>query len=126
MKRFDYLLNLTLVLSIAVLSAGCGQSDGPPPDDAVPAPSNEGGSSTTTDAGVQPNAEIAATLARLSDEDRALAEKQVNCPVSGQPLGSMGPPVKVTVKGRDVLLCCQGCEGSIQEEPDKYLVKLPE
>jgi len=49
-------------------------------------------------------------LAKLSPEDRALAEKQKTCPVSGEPLGSMGVPYKLTVQGRDVLLCCPGCE----------------
>jgi hypothetical protein len=33
------------------------------------------------------------------------------CPVSGQELGAMGPPVKVTVgeAKEEVFLCCQGC-----------------
>jgi hypothetical protein len=65
-------------------------------------------------------------LAQLSPEDRALAEKQKVCPVSGQPLGAMGKPYKVTVEGRDVLLCCQGCEAKIKADPDEYLVKLPQ
>ncbi len=55
-----------------------------------------------------------------------LAEKQKVCPVSGEPLGSMGMPYKVTVKGREVFLCCQGCEGEIKENPDKYLARLDE
>ena len=63
-------------------------------------------------------------LAELSAEDRALAEKQRICPVSGEPLGSMGKPVKVTVKGRTVFLCCDGCEAEIKKDPDKYLAKL--
>lgn len=67
-----------------------------------------------------------ATLAKLPPELQQLAEKQKICPVSGEPLGSMGVPYKVTVKGRDVLLCCQGCEGEIEENPDQYLAKLPQ
>lgn len=65
-------------------------------------------------------------LAELSPADRELAEKQKVCPVSDQPLGSMGTPIKVTVKGQDVLLCCSGCESQIKEDPDKYLAKLSE
>jgi Cu(I)/Ag(I) efflux system membrane fusion protein len=53
-------------------------------------------------------------LAKLSPEDRALAEKQKVCPVSGKALGAMGTPYKVTVQGRDVLLCCSGCESKIK------------
>lgn len=63
-------------------------------------------------------------LAELSPADRALAEKQKVCPVSGEPLGSMGKPVKVSAKGRTVFLCCDGCEESIKKDPDKYLAKL--
>ena len=66
-----------------------------------------------------------AALAKLSPEDRQLAERQKVCPVSGQPLGAMGTPYKVTVEGREVLLCCPGCEEAIAKEPDKYLAKLP-
>lgn len=43
------------------------------------------------------------------------------CLVSGRPLGSMGPPVSVTVNGRTVQLCCAGCEARLRESPDKYL-----
>lgn len=68
----------------------------------------------------------AEVLAQLSPEDRALAEKQKTCPVSGQPLGAMGKPYKVTVEGRDVLLCCPGCEAKIKANPQEYLAKLPQ
>ncbi len=64
-------------------------------------------------------------LATLSPADRELAEKQKVCPVSGEPLGSMGTPYKVTVKDREVFLCCAGCESRIKENPDQYLAKLP-
>ena len=63
-------------------------------------------------------------LAKLSPADRQLAEKQKICPVSGQPLGSMGTPYKVTVEGKEVLLCCSGCEAEVKENPEKYLAKL--
>jgi YHS domain-containing protein len=63
-------------------------------------------------------------LAKLSAEDRALAEKQKTCPVTDEPLGSMGAPVKVSLKGQTVFLCCAGCEEELKKEPDKYLAKL--
>lgn len=63
-------------------------------------------------------------LAELSEADRALAEKQKVCPVSGEPLGVMGKPYKVTVKGQEVFLCCPSCESEIKANPDKYLAKL--
>jgi Cu(I)/Ag(I) efflux system membrane fusion protein len=49
------------------------------------------------------------------------AEVKGTCPVTGKPLGSMGPPVRITVAGRSVVLCCKGCEGAVREAPEKYL-----
>jgi YHS domain-containing protein len=63
-------------------------------------------------------------LAKLSPADRELAEKQKICPVSGEPLGAMGTPYKVTVEGQDVMLCCSGCEAKIKANPKEYLAKL--
>jgi hypothetical protein len=63
-------------------------------------------------------------LGSLSAEDRKLAMTQRICPVTGAPLGSMGKPVKLTVKGRAVFLCCQGCEDAVKDDPDGTLKKL--
>jgi len=57
----------------------------------------------------------------LSPEDRLLAERQKVCPVTKKPLDSMGGPVRVVVNGRVVFLCCDGCEDSLREQPEKYL-----
>ena len=67
---------------------------------------------------------IGVCVAKLSEADRAIADAQKVCPVTGEPLGSMGVPVKVTVKDRDVLLCCEGCKSAILDDPDTYLAKL--
>jgi hypothetical protein len=69
-------------------------------------------------------AKIKANLASFTTEDRALAEKQKVCPVSGEALGTMGPPKKMSIGGHDVFICCQGCEKELTSEPDKYLTKL--
>lgn len=55
-----------------------------------------------------------------------MAEKQANCPVSKEPLGAMGKPVKVVVGNRTVFLCCAGCEEEFRKDPDKYLAQLGE
>jgi YHS domain-containing protein len=70
--------------------------------------------------------EIEAALAELSPEDRALAERQKICPVGGEPLGSMGTPIKLTVEGREVFICCAACEDALREDPETYLSKLDE
>ncbi len=57
-------------------------------------------------------------------DTRTLAEKQRICPVTGKRLGSMGKPYKIRIKGREVLLCCQGCEARLIRDPDKYLAKM--
>jgi hypothetical protein len=64
-------------------------------------------------------------LAGLPEADRALAEHQKTCPVTGKALGSMGVPPRVEVRGRTVFLCCSGCRGTVEMDPDKYLAKLP-
>jgi len=46
---------------------------------------------------------------------------QQNCPVTGEMLGSMGPPIPVSVKGRTIQVCCDGCVAAVRKEPDKYL-----
>ena len=70
------------------------------------------------------NANVLKGLAELSPEDRALAESQKVCPVSGEPLGAMGAPVKLDVKGHPVFICCEGCKDKILSKPDEYLAKL--
>jgi Cu(I)/Ag(I) efflux system membrane fusion protein len=60
-----------------------------------------------------------------SAEDRLLAARQKICPVTGEPLDSMGGPVRVDVAGRVVFICCKGCEGALRKDPGKYLGKLP-
>jgi hypothetical protein len=48
------------------------------------------------------------------------------CVVSGEKLGSMGKPYVTKIKGREVQLCCDGCEKDLKKNPDKYLKKLDE
>lgn len=60
-----------------------------------------------------------ATLADV----QAIASQQV-CPVMDEPLGGMGTPLKVDVKGQAVYICCAGCAKKLHAEPDVYLAKL--
>ena len=63
-------------------------------------------------------------MAKLSPDDRARAEAQKICPVSDEPLGSMGTPIKVTVDGEDVFVCCAGCVDELKNNFKKYVDKL--
>lgn len=56
------------------------------------------------------DAKLESALARLSQADQSLAKAQRFCPVLPlNRLGSMGVPIKVTINGEGVLLCCKGC-----------------
>lgn len=67
---------------------------------------------------------IANNLAKLSPDDRKLAEEQKICPVTGEPLGSMGVPLKLDVDGRAVLVCCAGCTAAVRQNPQAIFKKL--
>lgn len=113
-----------LVPLATVLCLGCGRPPSGPPSSS-PASTHAGHSEHDHGDHDGPTGEVAEQLAKLSSEDKALAEKQKICPVTDEPLGSMGVPPKVTVNGREVFLCCQGCEEELREKADEYLAKLP-
>lgn len=71
-------------------------------------------------------AKIDEAMASLTPEDRVRAIEQQFCPVADQPLGSMGPPIKISTTVGDIFICCAGCEGNLQKDPEKYLVKIQE
>lgn len=71
-------------------------------------------------------AEELQNIDQLSATDRAAALAQGICPITDAPLGSMGVPPKITVKGQTVFLCCAGCEPKVKRDPDKVLKKLAE
>ncbi len=104
------------VWGTALVLSGCGAPSNP-----VPKP--EAAAADAKTAAVKPDT-LPAGLADLSEADRALAIQQKVCPVSGEPLGSMGKPFKVTVKGQTFFLCCDGCQDDLKKDPDKYLAKL--
>lgn len=63
-------------------------------------------------------------IAKLPESEQANALAQRSCPVTEKPLGSMGKPIKVSVEGREVFVCCEGCVDMVKENPDEYLAKL--
>jgi len=68
-------------------------------------------------------------LASAKERERADIAAQKTCVVSGKSLGSMGAPIKVTVKDflaneQDVYVCCQGCVAKVKKDPDQSLAKL--
>ncbi len=108
------IIGLTLCVGAAV--SGCQQADTPKP--------------VTKDAGAPPTQEadaVAAERAKLSPADRALVEAQEWCVISTDGrLGSMGPPIKLDIKGRPVFVCCKGCKKEAEADPDKTLATVAE
>jgi hypothetical protein len=98
-----------MVLAAGMLLGGCGSSDAPQPPQG---------------AGADPV--VRHNLAKLAPDDRQAAERQRLCPVTQEPLGSMGVPLKLRVQQRDVFVCCRSCRDPLEQDPDKYLARLPE
>ena len=112
----EYLKNTSLTFRIitglvlgalVVLTLGCGGEKG----------EDEG-------AGTKMDKTDADPFAALSAEDQKLARAQKVCPVSDEPLGSMGTPVKETYKGRPVFFCCESCRKPFLKNPEKFVAKL--
>jgi Cu(I)/Ag(I) efflux system membrane fusion protein len=73
------------------------------------------------------DAKVKAALARLSAEDRRLAEAQGTCPVlKDSRLGSMGVPVKLMLNKQPVFLCCEGCVAKARKNPGQTLARVEE
>jgi len=75
-----------------------------------------------TDVNGQASKALPATAATAPVQE--LYGGQKTCPVMGEELGSMGPPMPVTVKGQTIYVCCRGCASKVQRDPDTYLTKV--
>ena len=116
MSKLYRVMPLFAVATVGLLAiAGCSRESA----DSSPAPA-----AADTAADVASPSGVPAEFAELAEADRAAAMAQKVCPVSGEALGSMGTPIKVTVDGRDVYLCCAACKDQLLADPRKYLAKL--
>jgi hypothetical protein len=111
--------NAIVAIPFAILLAaaiGCGDTS----PSTSPAKSSGAKDSTAGQAAT----EDTSGFKELDEADRKLAELQKKCPVTGNLLGSMGKPYKMTVKGRVLFLCCDGCKDEVDKDPDSILKKL--
>ncbi|MBS1984953.1 MAG: efflux RND transporter periplasmic adaptor subunit, partial [Bdellovibrionales bacterium] len=68
---------------------------------------------------------IEAALATLDAADRRVAERQKFCPILPQSrLGSMGTPLRLTLEGQTVFVCCAGCTKAAKDKPKETLKKV--
>jgi len=110
------ILRATSFAALALFLTGCGSAQNGSPT----------GTPQAQHADHNEKEEQKAALAQLSDEDRPLAEAQGYCVVTSEPLGSMGPPIKLVVNEQPVFVCCKGCEKKAKSNPDKTLAKVEE
>jgi hypothetical protein len=67
---------------------------------------------------------LTVTVATLTAADRAAIAAQGKCPVTGEELGSMGPPIKLLVGDKPLYVCCKGCVNKVKQTPELYLQKV--
>jgi hypothetical protein len=124
-----------LAAAVPLVLAGCGGAEKPPaqgtppaaPRAAAKAPAPEAKPAPPADDKAAEEAALADNLAKLSPEDRKLAEAQRFCAVQDEDrLGSMGTPLKLMIKGQPVFLCCKGCRKQALADPDATLAKVEE
>lgn len=56
--------------------------------------------------------------------DQVAVKRQQICPVTDSPLGEHGTPLKMTIDGRSLFVCCQGCIQKVQANPQLYLATV--
>ncbi len=99
----------------------------PAPEGAAPAadaPKADAPKADAPQAAVELKPEEIAEIKKLPAEQAEVALKQKVCPVSNEPLGSMGAPIKVEAEGKTAYLCCKGCQGEFDKDPKAVLTKL--
>ncbi len=70
------------------------------------------------------SADEIAAIKQLPAGEQEQALKQAVCPVSGEHLGSMEKPVKVSAEGRTFFLCCENCEKEVKSNAKAVIAKL--
>lgn len=67
------------------------------------------------------------TTAYATATDDAAVRAQGRCVVmTKQQLGGHGKPIKITIDGQSLFVCCKGCVGKVQQNPNVYLAKARE
>jgi hypothetical protein len=93
--------------------------DGPKPE----APAGEGEPAAKAEETVLSEADLA-NIAKLPAEEQGLAKAQKVCLITGEPLGSMGVPVRVEHEGTVGFLCCKGCQADFDADPAAAIAKV--
>lgn len=117
--------SLSCLAALATFASGCQSQTSPSPAETsahVETDGHDDAEHQHSDAG---ESEVALAMAQLSPEDRQEAEAQKFCAVmKSSPLGSMGTPLKLDVKGQPVFVCCAGCKSKALKNPDATLATV--
>ncbi len=65
-----------------------------------------------------------AEIKKLPVDDQEAAIKQLACPVSGEHLGEMGVPLKISSEGKSFYICCKGCKEKAESDAKAILAKI--
>jgi hypothetical protein len=116
-----------LLAAGALFAAGCGPSStdtGKKTENGKPGDKDK---VALTDEQKAEEAKIHESLAKLSAEDRKLAEEQKYCAIQTKDrLGEMGAPKIIKIKGETVFLCCSHCEEKAMADEEKTLDTVKE
>jgi YHS domain-containing protein len=82
--------------------------------------------------GTEPVAALCFVLGCIFPAEVAMAAEPVGgdpypldkCIVSGNKLGSMGEPVTIDYKGREIRFCCADCKPKFEAKPAEYIRKI--
>jgi len=116
----SFLIDAETRLTAGAASTYFGASGGPQSDH--PSSTMAARPSMTRDE----DAKFQGVLSKLSPQERPLAEAQGYCPVLGNRLGSMGPPVPVTIQGQKIFLCCKMCIKKAKANEKRTLARAAE
>jgi len=108
MKKNNAMFIVASLLLVGLITLnGCKKSE--------PAPSE-------TAEKMQEMQEHAATMDEPAKAVAAVVE-QTDCPVMGS---AINKALFTEYKGKKVYFCCPGCKEKFEEEPEKYIAKLPQ
>ena len=94
------------------------------PDESPAVPADTETPGEAPQASVTLSEEEIANIEKLPADEASLALAQQVCPVSGEHLGEMGKPIKVSADGETAFLCCEGCKPDFEATPAEFLAKI--
>ena len=72
----------------------------------------------------EPRQTVEVRQVAVTAADRPLIARQKNCPVTGEPLASMGGPIKLMIGEQPLFVCCEGCIDQVKSNPTMMLAKI--